>query len=150
MKQTHSMEPHDDTFDLRRFVDGQEGIYEQALAEVRRGQKRSHWMWFIFPQLDGLGRSSTAKYYGLKGIEEARHFLQHPILGRRLLECSEAVLAVEGRTVSQMFGSPDDMKLHSSMTLFAQVAEPGSVFVHVLEKYFNGEADGATLRILGM
>ena len=106
-------------------------------------------MWFIFPQIDGLGRSATSKYFAIKSIEEARQYLYHPILGPRLLECAEATLAIEGRTISQIFGSPDDRKLQSSMTLFAQVAVPDSVFVRVLEKYFNGAMDGATLRIVG-
>jgi len=138
-----------DPFDLARFTTAQEKIYGAVLAELRSGQKRSHWMWFIFPQIDGLGFSPTAKRYAIKSIEEAGAYLDHPVLGARLVECAEAVLAVEGRTVSAIFGYPDDMKLKSSMTLFAWVTEdPRSVFVRVLEKYFRGEQDGATLRLV--
>ena len=148
MTQADQAQFRDDPFGLQRFVDAQAGVYERALTELRQGQKRSHWMWFIFPQIDGLGRSATAVLYAIKSIEEARAFLQHPLLGPRLLESTEAVLAVEGRSVGQIFGAPDDMKLQSSMTLFAQVA-PDSVFVRVLAKYFAGKQDAATLRILG-
>jgi uncharacterized protein (DUF1810 family) len=112
----------DDPFDLARFTSAQESVYDRALAEVRNGQKRSHWMWFIFPQIDGLGFSSTAKHYAIKSAEEARQYLMHPVLGPRLRECTEAVLAVNGRTASQIFGSPDDLKLRSCMTLFDSVA----------------------------
>ena len=142
-------DPQDDPLNLRRFVDAQADVYDRALAEVRDGQKRGHWMWFVVPQIGGLGRSATSKYFAIQSIEEARQYLHHPILGPRLLECAEATLAIEGQTISQIFGSPDDRKLQSSMTLFAQVAEPDSVFVRVLERYFNGAMDRATLRILG-
>ena len=138
-----------DPFNLARFTEAQERIYGAVLAELKSGQKRTHWMWFIFPQIDGLGHSPTAKHYAIKGIEEARAYLDHPVLGPRLVECAEAVLAVEGRSVSAIFGYPDDMKLKSSMTLFASVAEGHrSVFIRVLEKFFGGEQDGATLRII--
>jgi uncharacterized protein (DUF1810 family) len=137
-----------DPFDLRRFTSAQEGAYEQALTELRRGQKRSHWMWFIFPQIDGLGSSATSKHFAIKSLEEADAYLRHPVLGPRLLECAEAVLAVEGRAISHIFGSPDDLKLRSSMTLFSYTAEPESVFIGLLEKYFNGEKDVTTLRIV--
>ncbi len=140
-----------DPYDLKRFTAAQEGIYGGVLAEIRSGRKRSHWMWFIFPQIDGLGHSPTAMYYAIKGIAEARAYLDHPLLGARIKECTEAVLAVEGRSASAFFGYPDDMKLKSSMTLFAAVAEgPDSVFSRVLDKYYGGEKDGATLRILGL
>ena len=139
-----------DPFDLRRFVRAQEGIYDDALAELKRGQKRTHWMWFIFPQIDGLAHSATSKYYAIKGLEEARGYLSHPVLGARLVECAEAVLAVEGRSVSEIFGYPDDLKLRSSMTLFAQAAGPGSVFVRFLDKYLRGEQDVRTLQLLGL
>lgn len=135
-------------FDLGRFISAQEGIYERVLAELRRGQKRTHWIWFIFPQIDGLAHSATSKHYAIKSIEEARQYLNHPILGARLLECAEAVLAIEGRSVSEIFGYPDDLKLKSSMTLFAYVADPRSVFVRVLDKYFQGEQDVRTLDLL--
>lgn len=140
-----------DPYDLKRFTAAQEGIYGGVLAELRSGRKRSHWMWFIFPQIDGLGHSPTAMYYAIKGIAEARAYLDHPLLGARIEECAEAVLAVEGRSASAIFGYPDDMKLKSSMTLFAAVAEdPGSVFNRVLDKYYGGGKDSATLRILGI
>jgi uncharacterized protein (DUF1810 family) len=138
-----------DPFDLGRFTGAQGRIYRAVLAELKSGQKRTHWMWFIFPQIDGLGHSPTAIHYAIKSIEEARAYLDHPVLGPRLVECAESVLAVEGRSVSAIFGYPDDMKLKSSMTLFASVAkDPRSVFVRVLEKYFQGEQDSATLRII--
>lgn len=141
----------DDPFDLTRFTRAQESIYDSVLAELRSGRKRSHWIWFIFPQVDGLGHSSTSKHYAIKSIEEARQYLNHPVLGARLLECTEAVLAVEGRTASEIFGYPDDLKLKSSMTLFASVADsPHSVFISVLEKYFNGVQDDRTLQLLGV
>jgi uncharacterized protein (DUF1810 family) len=137
-----------DPFDLRRFIDAQKDIYDDALEELRSGRKRTHWMWFIFPQIDGLGHSSTAKYYAIKSSEEAREYLNHPVLGKRLLECAGAVLAVEGRSVSEIFGYPDDMKLKSSMTLFESQAGPDSVFARVLDKYFHGERDMRTLQML--
>jgi uncharacterized protein (DUF1810 family) len=135
-------------FDLGRFISAQEGIYDTVLVELRRGQKRTHWMWFIFPQIDGLAYSTTSKHYAIKSIEEARQYLNHPVLGTRLLECTETILAVEGRSISEIFGYPDDLKLKSSMTLFACVADPRSVFVRVLEKYFGGEQDVKTLDLL--
>ncbi len=138
-----------DPFDLNRFTSAQERVYDTVVAELRSGRKRSHWIWFIFPQIDGLGHSSTSIYYAIKSIEEARQYLNHPVLGARLVQCAETVLAVEGRSVSDIFGYPDDMKLKSSMTLFASVAEnPESVFVRVLDKYFRGEQDERTLQLL--
>jgi len=138
-----------DRFNLGRFVSAQSGVYEGALAELRSGRKRTHWMWFVFPQVEGLGRSSTSRFYAVKGLEEAREYLRHPVLGPRLAECAEAVLAVEGRTASAIFSYPDDLKLHSSMTLFSVAAGPGSVFARVLDKYFQGRQDAGTLRELG-
>jgi uncharacterized protein (DUF1810 family) len=120
----------------------------RAPAEIQAGDKRSHWMWFIFPQIDGLGFSSTAKHYAIKSVEEARQFLAHPVLARRLLECSEAALAVEDRSAFEIFGSPDDMKLRSCMTLFETVAVQDSVFGRVLDKYYQGKRDTRTLDIL--
>jgi uncharacterized protein (DUF1810 family) len=105
-------------------------------------------MWFIFPQIDGLAHSATSKHYAIKSIEEARQYLNHPVLGTRLLECAETVLAIEGRSISEIFGYPDDLKLKSSMTLFASVADPHSVFVRILDKYFHGEQDAKTLHLL--
>jgi uncharacterized protein (DUF1810 family) len=139
---------HHDTFNLSRFTSAQEGIYNRVLAELKNGEKRTHWMWFIFPQIDGLGFSSTSKYYAVKSIEEARQYLDHPVLGKRLMECAETVLAVEGRSVSEIFGYPDDMKLKSCMTLFASVPHSHPVFAGVLDKYFHGERDMKTLRLL--
>src|SRR5712671_4098617 len=112
----------DDPFDLRRFLSAQEDTYARVVAELRSGQKRSHWMWFIFPQIDGLGHSATTKHFAIKSIQEARQYLTHPVLGTRLVECAEAVLAVEGRSIAEIFGYPDDLKLKSSMTLFESVA----------------------------
>ena len=138
----------EDAFDLARFTAAQEGVYAGALAELWGGRKQSHWMWFIFPQIAGLGFSQMSQRYAIRSLEEAQAYLIHPILSARLRECAEAVLAVEGRSVSQIFGSPDDVKLRSSMTLFARAAGPDSVFAQVLAKYFGGEQDAETLRRL--
>ena len=149
MRKTDETIDRDDPFDLSRFTRAQQGIYDSVLAELRSGRKRTHWMWFIFPQIAGLGHSPTSQHYAIKSSEEARQYLKHSVLGARLLECAEAVLAVEGRSVSDIFGYPDDMKLMSSMTLFASVAEnPHSVFIQVLEKYFQGKQDDRTLQLL--
>ena len=137
-----------DPFDLARFTTAQESVYNRALAEIRAGHKRSHWMWFIFPQIDGLGFSSTAKQYAIKSPEEARQYLAHPVLGQRLLECTEAVHAVEGRSAFEIFRSPDDLKFKSCMTLFETVAGRGSVFGRALDKYYRGQRDTKTLEIL--
>ena len=139
----------DDPYDLNRFISAQEGVYDRALAELRDGLKRTHWMWFIFPQIDGLGHSPTTRLYSIKSLDEARQYLGHPVLGARLVESAEAVLAVSGLSASDIFGHPDDWKLQSSMTLFALVSEPGSVFERVLEKYYQGKRDARTLQILG-
>jgi uncharacterized protein (DUF1810 family) len=140
----------DDPHNLSRFVQAQAAVYEQALAEIRNGEKYTHWMWFIFPQLDGLGFSSMAKRYAIKGLAEAKAYLAHPILGPRLVECSEAALGVHGRSAYEIFGSPDEMKLRSCATLFACVAPPGSVFHRLLDKYYRGERDYKTLHLLGL
>lgn len=137
-----------DTVDLSRFTSAQESIYDSVLAELRNGRKRTHWMWYIFPQIDGLAHSTTSKYYAIKSIEEARQYLNHPVLGKRLLECAEAVFAIEGKSISEIFGYPDNLKLKSSMTLFAYVADQCSVFARILDKYFNGEQDALTLQLL--
>ncbi len=137
-----------DPYDLKRFLSAQEGVYERALTELKCGQKRTHWMWFIFPQIDGLGYSPTAKRYSIKSIEEARQYLNHPVLGKRLLECTEAVVALRGGSVSEIFGYPDDLKFKSSMTLFEKIAGSGSVFSFALDRYCHGERDAATLRLL--
>jgi uncharacterized protein (DUF1810 family) len=136
-------------FDLDRFLKAQQLTYALALRELRAGRKMSHWMWWIFPQIDGLGFSSTTQNYSIKSLEEAEAYLAHPILGQRLLECAEAVLAVENRTANQIMGSPDDMKLHSSATLFACVSPPGSVFHGLLDKYYDSEPDQKSLQLLG-
>ncbi len=143
-----SSQKRDDRFELNRFIKAQDTIYDVALWELKNGRKRSHWMWFIFPQIDGLAQSSTSKFYALKSMEEARAYLNHPVLGKRLKECAEAVLAVEGHSVSEIFGYPDDLKLKSSLTLFASVADGESVFTSLLNKCFNGERDLRTLELL--
>ena len=134
--------------DLQRFVDAQAGTYEQALAEINAGLKRSHWMWFIFPQIDGLGSSPTARHYAIKSRDEARAYLQHPVLGPRLLECAAAVLVIDAKSAREIFGAPDDLKLRSSATLFAAVSPKGSIFARLLDKYFGGEADPRTLGLM--
>jgi uncharacterized protein (DUF1810 family) len=139
-----------DPYDLGRFQQAQEDDYEQALSEIASGRKRSHWMWYIFPQIDGLGFSSTARHYAIKSLDEARAYLDHPILGPRLLECAEAAVRVEGRSAREIFGSPDDLKLRSSATLFACVSPPGSVFDRLLAKYYQGRRDDRTLQLLGI
>jgi uncharacterized protein (DUF1810 family) len=139
----------DDPDLLSRFVLAQQDDYEQALAEIRSGRKRSHWMWYIFPQLDGLGVSSTAKYYAIKSLAEAKAYLAHPVLGPRLRECAEAAGGVEGRSATEIFGSPDDLKLRSCATLFACVSPAGSVFDRLLDKFYGGERDARTLQLLG-
>jgi uncharacterized protein (DUF1810 family) len=139
---------NNDPFDLNRFLTAQEKVYRTALAELKNGRKRSHWMWYIFPQLDGLAKSATSKRYAIKSIEEARQYLNHPVLGARLAECAQAVLAVEGRSISEIMGYPDDLKLKSSMTLFAFLPEAPAAFAGILDKYFQGERDVNTLNIL--
>lgn len=139
-----------DPHGLARFLVAQEGDYGIALSEIEGGRKRSHWMWYIFPQLDGLGMSSTSRLYGIKGLDEARAYLAHPVLGPRLLECAEAAVRIQGRTAREVFGSPDDLKLMSSATLFACVSPPGSVFERLLAKYYGGRRDEKTLAMLGI
>lgn len=138
----------DDSFDLNRFVQAQAPLYADVLAELSGRCKRSHWMWFVFPQIDGLGFSATTKRYSIKSLDEAHAYLAHPLLGERLLECTRAVLAVEGRTAFEIFGSPDHMKLQSSMTLFAAISPAGSEFVALLDKYYNGKRDPRTVEII--
>lgn len=138
----------DDPFDLARFLQAQENVYERALAEIRAGFKRSHWMWYIFPQLDGLAFSATSERYAIKSLAEAQAYLDHPVLGPRLRECAEAAVGVTGRTALELFGSPDHLKLRSSATLFVHASPPGSVFEKLLVKYFAGAPDEKTLRLL--
>lgn len=140
----------DDPFDLNRFVEEQATEYAQALREIRAGCKESHWMWFIFPQIDGLGFSPTARHFAIKSLEEARAYLAHPVLGPRLLECAEAALCVKDRSARQIFGFPDDLKLRSSATLFACASPPRSVFERLLAKFYEGQRDDRTLSLLGM
>ncbi len=140
----------DDPYQLSRFIHAQQDDFERALAEIQSGKKRTHWMWYIFPQLDGLAFSPTSKHYAIKSIDEAKAYLDHTVLGPRLLECAEAALRVEGRSAREIFGSPDDLKLKSCATLFACVSPPGSVFERLLEKYYRGERDEKTLRLLGI
>jgi uncharacterized protein (DUF1810 family) len=134
-----------DPFNLNRFVEAQAAIYPAVLAELRAGRKASHWMWFVFPQIAGLGRSPTAQFFALSGLAEAEAYLAHPLLGQRLLECTLIVNALEGLSAHRIFGSPDDLKFRSSMTLFARIAPPGSPFQAALDKYFDGASDAATL-----
>ncbi len=137
----------DDPFDLRRFLDAQQGVYATALAELRAGAKRSHWIWFVFPQLRGLGHSATAQRFGISSLAEAQAYLAHPVLGGRLRECAAALLAVEGRSVHQILGFPDDLKVRSSMTLFAR-ADADQVFLDILDKFYEGKQDPETLALL--
>jgi len=137
-----------DPFDLNRFVEAQSDVFQRALTELKRGEKRSHWMWFIFPQIDGLGYSSTAKFYAIKSKDETKAYLNHSLLGPRLIECSKVLLQHQGLSASDIFGFPDDLKLRSSMTLFATVSEPDSVFSRVLGQYFEGQPDDRTLELL--
>jgi uncharacterized protein (DUF1810 family) len=135
-----------DRFNLERFVEAQAEVLVRVYAELRAGQKLSHWMWFVFPQIRGLGASEMAMRYAISGREEARGYLDHKVLGPRLQECAGIVVGLEGRTIEEIFGYPDDLKFHSSMTLFAEVANPSEwVFEKALMKYFGGETDEATL-----
>ncbi|KOR33108.1 calpastatin [Achromatium sp. WMS3] len=137
-----------DSHDIERFVLAQQDDYVQAIAEINSGKKRSHWIWYIFPQLDGLGTSLNCMYYGIKSIDEAKRYLQHPILGTRLHECMVAVLNIQGKSAYEIFGTPDDKKLRSCATLFAYVSSADSVFHQVLDKYFNGKQDTKTIHLL--
>jgi len=148
VRRLKAMSGASDRFDPERFVRAQARTYEAALAEIRSGRKRSHWMGYVFPQVAGLGVSGTSQHYAISGAAEARAYLAHPVLGPRLVECVEAVLKVEGRSAREIFGSPDDRKLRSCATLFAQVSPPGSVFERLLEKYYEGEQDARTLELL--
>ena len=135
-------------YDLMRFLQAQEGSYAQALAEMKRGRKESHWMWYIFPQLKGLGRSAMSEFYGISGMEEARAYLKDPVLGARLIEICNALLALEAKDIVQVMGRPDDKKLKSSMTLFEAAAPDEPVFGAVLDKFYGGERDSLTLEKL--
>lgn len=137
-----------DPYDLQRFIEAQDPVYDEVCAELRNGRKESHWMWFIFPQLRGLGHSQTAVKFGIASREEAEAYLQHPILGPRLKECSRLVTLVEGRSINQILGSPDDLKFRSSMSLFASVTPDNHIFTTALQKYFGGALDRLTLERL--
>jgi uncharacterized protein (DUF1810 family) len=134
-----------DPYDLQRFVDAQGRVYDTVVGELRGGRKRSHWMWFVFPQLRGLGSSPTAMRFAISSIDEARAYLDHELLGARLRECAGLVRRIDGRTAEEIFGWPDDMKLRSSMTLFARAADDNADFVAVLDKFYGGEEDPATV-----
>jgi len=138
----------DDPYDLQRFVDAQEPVLEQARAELRDGAKKSHWMWFIFPQIRGLGHSDTARRFAISSRQEAEAYLRHPTLGPRLRECSRLATLVQGRSALQIFGPTDELKFRSCMTLFAQVTADNAVFAAALRKYFGGEPDPLTLDML--
>lgn len=133
---------------LHRFLDAQSSDYDQALAEIRRGQKQSHWMWYIFPQLAGLGYSDMAHRYAIRDLQEAKRYLDHPVLGARLIEIASALLQVKGKTATQIMGRPDDLKLKSSMTLFSLVKPTDPVFDQVLAAYFQGVPDAKTISLL--
>ena len=134
-----------DSYDLQRFVDAQDRVFDQVRQELKDGLKRSHWMWFVFPQIEGLGFSQMAVRYAISSLAEAKAYLEHPILGPRLKECTQLVVQVEGRSIRQILGQPDDMKFRSSMTLFARAAPEEPLFTKALQKYFGGELDRLTL-----
>lgn len=133
---------------LQRFLDAQQGVYEIALSEIKKGRKRSHWMWFIFPQIHGLGFSETSRFYAIKNIHEAAEYLQHAVIGKRLIEISNALINLPTNEAHFVFGNPDDLKLKSSMTLFALLPNTDPVFQKVLDKYFKGDKDQKTVKIV--
>ncbi len=137
-----------DPFNLERFVSAQAAVFPQVVAELRAGEKRSHWIWFIFPQMKGLGHSPQSEYYGIGSLEEAAAYLRHPVLGPRLVQCTRLVNQVEKRPIYQFLGSPDDLKFRSSMTLFSRAAEDATVFNDALKKHFGGEGDPLTAEML--
>ena len=137
-----------DSYNLQRFVDAQDSVFGQVCDELRAGRKQSHWMWFIFPQLRGLGSSEMANYYGISSLPEAEVYLAHPVLGPRLRQCTRLVIEVEGRSIDQILGYPDNLKFRSSMTLFASTSSENLLFKDALQKYFGGKPDQATLQLL--
>lgn len=139
---------HTDLFNLNRFVTAQQSVYPQVVKELSNGKKVSHWMWFIFPQLQGLGYSAMAQQYAISSLDEAAAYLIHPVLGQRLIELGEILLGIDGKSAHAIFGSPDDMKLHSSLTLFSLVPNSPPIFGQLLDKYFDGKTDGNTERLL--
>jgi uncharacterized protein (DUF1810 family) len=145
---TTGASPNPDAFNLARFLAAQDPIYADALNEIREGHKQSHWMWFVFPQVIGLGTSPMARHYAIRSVAEARAYLAHPTLGHRLRGCAESLLRIRGKSASEIFGYPDDHKLRSSVTLFASIAEKGSVFEEVLERYFGRKPDPLTIQFI--
>jgi uncharacterized protein (DUF1810 family) len=139
----------DDPFNLKRFVDAQDLVYRSVIGELRAGVKQSHWMWFVFPQVAGLGRSATAELYAIQSLDEAKAYLAHPLLGGRLRECTQLMLDVSGKSARQILGNPDDLKFFSSMTLFARAARNETLFRDALMKYFDGKEDATTLKLIG-
>jgi uncharacterized protein (DUF1810 family) len=139
-----------DPFDLNRFVEAQQADYAVALSELRAGRKQTHWIWYIFPQIAGLGHSAMSERYAIRSEDEARGYLAHPVLGPRLVECAEAVLGIENRSATEIMGSPDDLKLRSCATLFAHISAEGSVFHRILDKYYSSRPDRITLRRLNV
>jgi uncharacterized protein (DUF1810 family) len=137
-----------DRVDLQRFLDAQNPVYEEVCSELRQGRKIGHWMWFVFPQIKGLGYSALTKKYAISSLDEAEAYLKHPILGARLRECTQMVILVEGRSADRIFGYPDDLKFRSSMTLFAHATSDNKLFMHALQKYFGGEFDRLTVERL--
>ncbi|MCX2929625.1 DUF1810 domain-containing protein [Mycobacterium sp. CVI_P3] len=138
----------DDPFDLQRFVDAQDGVYERVITELRAGAKRGHWIWFIFPQLSALGKSSTAKRFGIRSLAEAQAYLAHPVLGARLRDCARLVVAIEDFSIEEIFGWPDNLKVCSSMTLFARATTDNADFLAVLDAFYGGQQDPRTLELL--
>ncbi len=137
-----------DEFNLQRFISAQDRQYADAIGELRTGRKRSHWMWFVFPQIEGLGHSAIAQHYAIRSLAEARAYLYHPLLGARLKECTLTVIKTEAGSARDIFGYPDDLKFHSCMTLFAEIEEEDSLFEAAIAKYYDGKTDAATLDIL--
>jgi uncharacterized protein (DUF1810 family) len=137
-----------DSYELSRFIHAQDPAYDAAVRELRAGRKSTHWMWFVFPQLEGLGTSPMARRYAIRSLAEARAYLEHPLLGRRLSDCTDLVLEIEGRPIGEIFGFPDDRKFHSSMTLFAQAGGGGTRFAHALEQFFSSVLDPKTMKLL--
>ena len=140
----------DDPYHLQRFLDAQEGDYQQALSEIKAGRKRSHWIWYIFPQIDGLAFSRMSEHYAIKSLAEAEAYLAHPVLGKRLLDCVDAALANQSGDATEIFGQPDDLKVRSCATLFANVSPPASPFHRLIEKFYPGGPDLKTLTLLGI
>ena len=135
-------------YNLSRFIEAQETTYKGAMLELARGRKESHWIWYVFPQIEGLGKSDTAKLYSIKSLEEGRAYLEHPVLGQRLIEACEILLSLKNTSIDEVMGFPDDLKLLSSMTLFETISKPKSIFTKIIEVYFDGERDKNSLEII--